>query len=330
MLQLSVLFGAGVDIVTSLNAISRAEAVRVSEVADELVGRLQSGFSLSRSMATFPDAFDLTTVSLVRLGEKTGALARTLEEAQRRLERIVTARKRLKEALFYPMAVLAVTGLMVVFLVYYMLPRLLPILASFRIALPWPTRVLIGLEHHRWLVLCLFWLLILALGAALRSEHSEVVRVREALARSLPGFSEFYHATLFTQISRDLALMLETGFTMLDAFDLIGKQFKQRWLRESLEATRRGIIRGEALGEAFRGADFPHLFVSTIEAGGESASLPNLLGSLADLLEQQVEASRDRFFALVEPMLVGGLGVVVGFVVLGCFLPIYSLISTPI
>jgi type II secretory pathway component PulF len=304
--------------------------VRISEVADELAARLQSGFSLSRSMATFPDAFDLTTVSLVRLGEKTGALAHTLEEGQRRLERIVTARKRLKEALFYPVAVLVVTGVMLVFLIYYMLPRLLPVLTSFHVALPWPTRVLIGLDHHRWLVLGLFWLAVLALGAAVRSEHPELVRVREALARSLPGFGEFYQATLYTQICRDLALMLETGFAMLDAFDLIRRQFQQRWLRESLEATRRGIIRGDSLAEAFSGAGFPHLFVSTIKAGGESASLPKLLGSLAGLLEQRVEASRDRFLSLIEPMLVAGLGVVVGFVVLGCFLPIYSLISSPL
>lgn len=328
-LQLSVLFSAGVPLLQSLEAMAVADLEGLSPCAGELRAKLERGWALSAAMRGLPNAFDETLVGLVRMGERSGSLALTLQEATRRYERLLDSGQRLKQALVYPAVVCLISGAMLVFMAYYMLPRFLPIFASFHIALPWPTRLLVSLVSAKILALLLLSLLAVGLVLLARGEHAGLVAARQWLLFSSPLLGRYNRLTAWADLCADLALMLRSGMLLTEALALLEQQATWTDLAQALRRTRRRMIEGDEFNEAMRAEPaISRLVVGTLAAARESGQNERLLDSLAGLLAEEAETLRVRLTSLFEPVLVAFMGGVVGFILLACFLPVYQLIAT--
>ena len=328
-LQLGVLFSSGVPILQSLDAIALADLPGLSPCALGLRAKLERGWTLSAAMNSFPDAFDQTLVRLVYMGEKTGSLSVTLREGTRRCERLLDSRKKLQQALTYPAVVLVVASSMLCFMAYYMPPRFLPMITSFNVTLPWPTRVLMAINDHRILTLVLALAAAGSLATVILSSHSWARGVRQFLLFKTPLLGPYNYSSMIADLCGDLALMIRSGMTLTSALDLLSKQVRSDELGQALKVTRSRMLNGESFVEALASHPAsPALLVSTLEAGQESGKLESLLESLRTLLAEESETLRERMTSLLEPLLVAFMGLVVGFVLLACFLPIYQLIST--
>lgn len=328
-LQLAVLFSSGVPILQSLEAIAMSDLPGLSPCSTNLMTRLERGWSLSQAMATMPDAFDETLVRLVYLGEKTGKLSSILSAVTKRYERNLDSRKKLVQATTYPAVVFLVATGMLMFLCYYMLPRFLPIFSTFGVGLPWPTRVLVSLTSHQTLVLVILAAMLAGLAYLSQSTHPKVRNVREFVVFDTPVIGSYNRANLYADMCADLALMIASGMNLATGLDLLAKQSTSVKLSTALRSTRTNMLNGESFTEALGSQTaVPPLLVSTLEAGSESGEIEKLLLSLHKVLTEEADTLRERMTGLLEPLMICFMGLVVGFVLLACFLPIYRLIAT--
>lgn len=327
-LQFSVLLSSGVPIVSSLDAMAVADVPGLSHSADYLARKLERGWTLSAAMSSLPDAFDQTTVGLIKLGEQTGGLAASLREATRRTERLLLARNKLQQALTYPAAVLVVASGMLAFLCYYMLPRFLPIFASFDVELPWPTRLLVALTSLRAPALVACFGVLAGAGLVARSSHPTAALLRTRLLFDLPLLGRYNRTTACADLCSDLGLMLRAGMSLTGALRLVARSVSDPRLSEALDRTRSRVLQGEVFVEALgHQRAVPTFLVGTLAAGVETGRLSALLGSLARLLVEESDLLRERLTLLLEPLMIAFMGLVVGFVLLACFLPLYRLIT---
>jgi type II secretory pathway component PulF len=328
-LQLSVLFSSGVPILKSLDAIAISDLPGLSPCASELRRTLEGGWPLSNAMRSLPNAFDETLVGLVRLGERTGSLGLTLHEATRRCERLLDSGKKLTQALIYPAVVLMVSLGMLAFLCFYMLPRFIPIFSSFHVDLPWPTRLLMGIVSLRGFALVVLLAVAVAVTVLLRGDHPAIRLLRQRVLFDTPVLGRYNRLTACADLCGDLSLMLRSGMILSEALDLLSRHAGWTDLSLALARTRQRMLEGDDFIAALRAEkSVPAIIVGTLAASGESGQPDRLLRSLSVLLAEEAETIRLRLTSLLEPLLILFMGVVVGFVMLGCFLPVYKLIGT--
>ncbi len=327
-LQLSVLLAAGVPILKSLEAMARTEDSSICKGAKRLAYKLATGWTLADSMLQLDNAFDRTTVSIVKVGENTGRLSDALKEASRRCERVLMSRTKLLQAITYPAAVFGVSILMLMFLSCYMLPRFLPIFTAAGASIPWPTKVLLFVTKFRLYLLLLLLVMVSVVAVVIWAPHPTLTKLRTKMMLKFPFIGGCNRLITCADICADLALLLRSGIPMTEALDTISRTDLENPLYAALQRVRGKLLQGEPFIEALEGEyEIPAVFVSTLAAGGESGQVSELLDSLGEILREQAEHSQERLLTLLEPFMLGFMGVVVGFVLLGCFLPIYRMLT---
>ncbi len=303
--QMHVLLGAGIPLVPALDAL------RATEVAEGLADHLGKGNRLSSSMARYPGVFDKVYVRMVHLAEESGRLAEVFGNLARTLQRREESLQRVTRALIYPAVLLGFSALVTGFLFCYMLPRFLETFHGFGLQLPWMTRALMFVFAHPWWV---------PLSGVLGG-----VLIWRMEWRELPILRRLVRSRALAQLCSDMAMMVETGVPITTVMELlVGTTGCREW-DAGLRLARSRLEAGQTLSEAM--VAFPRLFTSTVAAAEPTGELSGFLLRLADLLTMEADVETEQVMALVEPLILGGLGLVVGVVVLAVFLPVYQLAS---
>lgn len=322
-LHLSVMLGSGLGLMPSLTLVAECGTPTLSRLAGGLARELFLGHRLSEAMALSSSAFERTVVVMVRQGEESGRLVSVFRELSRRLGDRVNTRERLRSALLYPAAVVGVTGLMVAFMAFYMLPNFMPFVASFRGELPWPTALLMRVTE---LVVPLTIVSLAGLCSIpwLLSEVPAAAKIRNYLLYESPGLGRLNRCVELAELCEDLELMLSSGVHLLSALRQL--QPGDPTLRELVAASGEQISRGLPWWQALESSGVvPPSMVAVVRVAEESGKFGKMLRFQARLLRQDAELARERLLQMVEPVLLFFLGAVVGFVLLACFLPIYQL-----
>jgi type IV pilus assembly protein PilC len=328
-LQLSVLISAGIPILPSLHAMAKADSPGLGHAADFLASRLASGWSLSKSMQDLPDAFDKATIGLVTVGESTGKLHSVLNEATQRNERLLKSGQKLQAALVYPAVVVLVAVVMLIFMAGYLLPRFLVIFESFDLEMPLPTRIIMGLTKLQVPLFFVGLLMVAGVMAMLGGKHPKAIALRTYLLYDTPGLGGYNRSTMLSDLSLDLSLMLTAGLNLTEALRLCRASVGDHRLAEALDRIRQQMVDGEDFLNALAGQDrLPPVFVSTIKAGADSGELPRLLTCLGRLTAEDADFQREHLSSLLEVFMLAFMGLVVGFVLLACFLPIYKVVGS--
>lgn len=327
--QLSAMVGSSLSLVDALSAQEEeTDSVVLKQAIGAVRKDIQDGESLSRALSHFPHIFSPLFVSMVRAGEAGGMLDVVLDRLAVHLDREQDLRQRVKSALTYPIAVACLAVAAVIFMLLYVVPVFAKIYKSARVDLPLPTTIL--MVSSRFVVD--YWWVMLILLAAGTFAYWRISLTRsfrpfvDGLKLEMPIFGRLNRKVAISRFVRTMSNMVASGVPMMEALELSGRVTGNQIIYDAVEKIRLGVSEGEGIADPMaRTKQFPPLVVHMVSAGEESGNLDEMLAKISDFFDREVEYTLKKITTLLEPLLTVVMGVVVGFIAIAMYLPIFSI-----
>ena len=323
--ELATLLQAGIPLLAALHTLSRQHRRRFRAVVQQLADQVAAGISLADAMDRQGAYFDELCVSIVRVGESTGALETALSRLAGFKEKAGRLHSRITTALIYP-AVVCVIGVTVsIFLMTYVVPNLLDTLTQAGKELPWITRVVKGASD---LLLGWWWALLLAAGGAaaatrwiLSTRRGRVAADR--LILRLPVIGDLVNKENTSRMAVVLSALLRSGLPFVEAVRITRQTLRNRIFRRAMDEYATAVSAGRDVAAALETSGvFSPMVVQMLAVGQEAGQLEDMLQQLADAYDLQVATATQRLAAVLEPLLIVLLAVLVGSIAFATILPI--------
>jgi type II secretory pathway component PulF len=301
-----------------------------ADVSRELKQEVMEGKGLSDAMAKQPRVFSDLYVNMVRAGEQSGSLVEVLRRMANHFQQFAEMQAKFTSALIYPAMVCCVGMGIIAFFMFFMMPRFTLIFEGFDIQLPLPTRALVAfsqfLLHYWWLLVAL---VIVAIILFKRFQASAEGALRlDAWKLKAPVFGKVVKLNLFGQFARTLGTLLQNGVPVLTALKITEQVISNRIVKEAIAKTRDAVTDGKTLAQPLEQSKiFPQLMVDLVRIGEETGDVPGALNNIAGTYEGELQIALRVMTNLIEPVLIILMAVVVGFLLLSIFLPLFRLIS---
>jgi type IV pilus assembly protein PilC len=331
--QIATMLQAGVPMVQSFEILASGQKnPRMRDLLVDIRDNIAGGSSLSEAMARHPVQFDLLYRNLTRAGEGAGVLDTVLDTVATYKERTEALKGKIKKALFYPAAVIAVAILVSAILLIYVVPQFEDVFKGFGAELPAFTQMIVNasrfLTQWWWLVLLI---VVGSVGAFLfvykRSPALE--RNVDRLMLKIPVLGQILHQSAIARFARTLALTFKAGVPLVEALDTVAGATGSIVYNDAVQRIRQDVSVGYQLNVAMKQVNlFPHMVVQMTAIGEEAGALDTMLLKVAEFYEQEVNNSVDALASLIEPFIMVVIGVLVGGMVIGMYLPIFKLAST--
>ena len=324
--QLATLLAAGVALVEALTAlVDQVEKDRLKRVLSDVKQRVNEGSSLADALAQHQKVFGGLYVNMIRAGEHSGALDAVLVRLADFTESQAKLRQKILGTLLYPAIMVMVGGGILVVLMTVVVPKVTKIFESMQATLPWTTRFLIWSSStmQRWwfILFPAFFALLVAFVAWTRSPKGKPVWDRKVLR--LPIFGGIIRMVAVARFARTLATLLKSGVPLLSAMDIVKAVITNTVLADVVEKSRDAIREGESIANPLRrSGEFPPLVYHMVAIGERSGQLEEMLLSVADSYETQVDVRIGALTSLLEPILIVMMGVVIAFVAFSILMPI--------
>jgi type II secretory pathway component PulF len=330
--QLANLLNSGMTLVTALNSMTHLESKGIpASVSQDLKTEVTEGRSLSDAMAKQPRVFSDLYVSMVRSGEQSGSLVEVLRRMAAHFQQFADVQGKFTSALIYPAMVICVGIALVIFFMTFMMPKFILIFNGFNVELPLPTRILIRtsqiLQSYWWLMPPLL-LLIFVLFKRFQATTMGRRKLDE-WKMSAPVVGKVVKLNLFGQFARTLGTLLHNGVPVLTALRITEEVLPNVVIKEAIAKTREAVTDGKTLAQPIAHCKiFPQLMVDLVRIGEETGDVPGALNNIADTYESELSIALRLMTQLIEPMLIICMAVIVGFLLLSIFLPLFKLISS--
>jgi type II secretory pathway component PulF len=330
--QMANLLQSGMPLTVALNSMTHLETKGIpAEVTRALKQEVSEGKGLSEAMAKQPHIFSDLYVNMVKAGESSGSLVEVLRRMATHFQQFAEVQAKLTSALIYPALVIFMGIGLVGFFMFVMMPQFTTIFTGFNIELPLPTRMLIAASN---LLIGYWWLLgmiiVVAVILFFRFKASEAGgRTLDEWRMKAPVIGKIVKLNLFGQFARTLGTLLHNGVPVLTALKITEQVLPNRLIKEAVAKTREAVTDGKTLAQPLAQSKiFPQLMVDLVRIGEETGDVPGALNNLADTYEGELQISLRLMTQLIEPVLIVVMGVVVGFLLLSIFLPLFKLISS--
>ncbi|HZF02037.1 MAG TPA: type II secretion system F family protein [Methylomirabilota bacterium] len=330
--QLANLLQSGMPLTIALNSMVHLESKGISaEVSRDLKQDVTEGGSLSNAMAKQPRIFSDLYINMVKAGEQSGSLVEVLRRMATHFQQFAEVQSKLSSALVYPAMVVCMGILLVAFFMFVMMPKFTEIFSGFDIALPLPTRMLIGFSQfllHYWWLLILIIIVLAIFFRRFQTSDTGARKLDEWMMR-VPVIGKIVKLNLFGQFARTLGTLLQNGVPVLTALKITEQVLSNRPLQEAIAKTREAVTDGKTLAQPLAHSKlFPQLMVDLVRIGEDTGNVPGALNNLADTYEGELTIALRLMMQLIEPVLIIGMGIIVAFLLLSIFLPLFKLISS--
>ena len=328
--QLTIFISASIPLAESLAFLSLLQAkLPLKNMINALLLDIQGGIPLSQAMAKHPLFFNPITQHLIHLGEQTGRLEKMLITISQQHENNLAFHKRIKQALFYPLIIILFASFITFILLYFLVPHFAELFQDSKNNLPTLTAFIFWLSamlhHYLWLML----LFIASMILLITLQYEKALNLKYWCQTKCLRFAiiqPYINKIALTQFSRHLALTYTAGVSLLPALRLAANTTHHRQLIDLsfhlIHKTRNGV----QLSEAMSINDFfPPLFIQFVKIGEESGKLDIMLDKYADIAEAELDTLIQRLNVLLEPLIMLCLGVVIGGLVVGMYLPLFKL-----
>lgn len=327
--QLSTMIDSGIPILQALDALQ--EQVTHPGFKSVLVAvhdDIQMGGSLSASFSKHPRVFDNLFVNMVKVGETGGVLSQILDRIAGYLEKSLKLKRKVQSAMIYPAVVVSMAVMITILLLVKVVPTFAGIYSSFNKKLPAMTQTLIDasnmLQHNLLWMIGFVVLFVLALTRIYATDQGRLVIDRFVL--KMPIFGEIIRKVAIARFSRTLSILLQTGVPILESFDIVGKSSGNRVIEEVVNNVKENVREGESIATPLsKSGVFPPMVTRMISIGEKSGQLEKMLTKIADFYDDQVDTAVNGLTSIIEPLIIGVLGIVVGFIVIALFMPIISI-----
>ena len=329
--QLSTLQDAGLPIVRSLKILEEQQKPgRFKDQLEEVSSEVEQGSTLSEAMAKYPKSFDKLYISMVKAGEAGGVLDVILRRLAGFMEKSQKLRKQVKGALIYPAAVITVAILILVVIMLFVVPAFEKMFADIGQALPAPTQLLLNtsqaIQTYWYLIPLIPVFLMFIMKMIARTEAGE--RWLDAFKLRMPVFGNIIKKSSVARFCRTLGTLIASGVPILEALRIVKDAVGNVIISNAIEDVHGSIREGDTIADPLRASGiFDELLVNMIDVGEETGELDKMLMKIADNYEADVDVAVEGMSSLLEPLLIVGMGLVVGFIVISLFLPLVSIIK---
>jgi type IV pilus assembly protein PilC len=330
--QFAVLVGAGVPIVQSLEAMSRgARSPGMTKILTGVCQDVERGRRLAESLAARPAVFDRLYVNLVRAGEEGGVLETVLNRLAEYIETSVKLRGKVKGALFYPLAIVAVAIIVIGFIMVFVVPKMSAMFTQSGQELPALTLLVINVSNF----FQSYWYIIIAIMIAIPLsikmyyETDDGRKILDAVFIEIPVFGDLIKKNAIARFSRTLSTLLSSGVRIIDALEISSATAGNWMIEKALIETKEAVSRGKTLAEPLAKIPyFPNMVTQMISIGEQTGNIDQMLGKVADFYEDEVVNATDAMTSLLEPILMVVLGGVIAVIVIAMYLPIFNMANT--
>ena len=329
--ELATLLKAGMPLVQSLDILrSRVEHPTFRSVLDEVYEKVRAGSALSEAFGAHGDLFPAAYGASLLAGEKSGSLDAVLRRYVAYMKVVGGVKRRTLAALIYPAVLVGVALVVVGIIVLKVIPEFAAFYDSFGAELPLVTRLIVkGATFVRSQILLLTGAAIL-LGVAgwnwVRQAGQRALVDRSILRVPWAGSTIRRFAT--SQMARTLSTLLGGGLPLVNAIDIASRSMNNRFLSAEMREVGQRVREGEAFASAVAARrQFPDVFIKMAEVGESTGALQEMMASLADFYDEEIEAELGRFVSLVEPVLLIVMGLVIASLLLALYMPLFQLTS---
>lgn len=332
--QFATMINAGLAMVRCLDILAeQTEDKKLQQTLISVRKDVEGGSTLSSALAKYPDVFSTLYTSMVKAGEMGGVLDEVLERLANFMEKDYSLKKKVKAALTYPMVILVMAVIIVGFLVTYILPTFVSLFESMNLKLPLATRILIAITKAAKNPYIMFGVLIVVVGLAilisLYVKTTAGKRQYDLLKLSVPVFGALNKKVAISRFCRTLGTLLSSGVPIMQALEIVGRASGNEVLALTVGKVRESIREGESIAAPLGASGmFPPMVTQMVAVGEETGNLDSMLGKIADFYDTEVEYMLASLTSMLEPIMIVGMGAVVGFIVISVFMPLYQLIGS--
>lgn len=330
--QFSVMIDAGLPLVQCLEILAGQQENKLfQKVLTGTRSAVEGGATLSAAMRQFPKVFDTLYVNMVEAGETGGILDTILQRLSQYIEKNVKLQRAVKSALVYPVGVLTVAAGVITLLLWKVVPVFGTLFAGLGVALPLPTRIVIGASNF---VGSYFGLALLVgivgsiFGLKVWYGTPQGRFVLDSMLLKAPLVGILLRKIAVARFTRTLGTLISSGVPILEGLDITAKTAGNAVVERALMKVRKALEEGKSLTEPLRETDvFPGMVTQMIGVGEQTGAMDAMLQKIADFYEDEVDAAVKDLLTALEPVMIVFLGVVVGGVVISMYLPLFSLIG---
>jgi type IV pilus assembly protein PilC len=321
---------AGVPLLQAFDIVAKGtDNQSVARLFMDIKSDVETGTALSQAFRKYPVYFDPLFCNLVGAGEQAGILDELLDRLAVYKEKMLAIKGKIKSALFYPIAVMAVAAIVVVVIMLFVIPAFKGVFANFGAELPTPTLIVIGMSDF---FVANWYLIFGTLGGTFyllqqAFKRSPAVRIAvDRLLLRLPVFGEVIRKATIARWLRTLSTMFAAGVPLVEALDSVGGASGNYVYLTATKRIQQDVATGTSLTVSMQNAQvFPNMVLQMAAIGEESGALDSMLGKSADIFEREVDEAVESLSSLLEPMIMVFLGVVIGGLVVAMYLPIFKM-----
>src|SRR6202142_60605 len=329
--QFSVMIDAGLPLVQCLEILAaNQENTAFQTTLTGVRTTVEGGSTLANAMRLFPKVFDDLTTNMIEAGETGGILDIILQRLAQYVEKAVKLKGAVKSALIYPVSVISMAVLIVAALLKWVVPIFPNLFAGLAVPLPLPTRVVVGLSAF---VGQFWWFFIVGVAAMvfgvkqIRKNPKGRYYLDYALLK-LPIVGLLLRKIAVARFTRTLGTLITSGVPILEGLSITARTSGNAVLEEALMKVRKAIEEGRTIVDPLRESGvFPNMVTQMIGVGEATGAMDAMLQKIADFYEDEVDNATKDMLAMLEPVIIGLLGVMIGGIVISLYMPLFSMIA---
>lgn len=330
--QFSTMVDAGLPLVQCLEILGKGcDNRNFGDLIMDVKGSIEVGSNLSDSLRRHPKTFDSLYCNLVEAGEAGGILDTILARLAAYIEKALALKKKVKAAMVYPASIVTVAVVVVAFLMIFVIPTFATMFSGAGKELPGPTAIVMmvsdffRLGWYYMIAGLIGFIFIFKKVYATDRGMTEIDRI----ALKLPVFGVLIQKVSVAKFSRTLGTLISSGVPLIEAMDICARTAGNKIIEGAILSTIISVKEGETIAAPLaRQRVFPPMVIQMIDVGESAGALDTMLSKIADFYDQEVDTAVDGLTALLEPMLMVFLGLVVGFIVVAMYLPIFKMGET--
>jgi type IV pilus assembly protein PilC len=329
--QFSTMINSGLPLVQALDILAQqSENPALKDVTRQVVFDVESGNTVADALRKHPKAFTDLYVNMVAAGEAGGILDTILMRLAVFMEKNDALVRKVKGAMIYPGVIMSVAAIAITVLLIFVIPTFQTMFSSANIALPLPTRIVIGLSH----ALRTYWYVVAGAigfaGFSLKRYYAtpDGKLVIDRLLLKAPVLGDVLRKSAVSRFTRTLGTLISSGVSILDGLEITAKTAGNRVIQDAIMESRASIAGGETIAAPLKKSEvFPPMVISMIAVGEQTGGLDEMLTKIADFYDEEVDAAVSGLLSLMEPVMIVFLGVVVGGMVVAMYLPIFDMVN---
>jgi len=327
--QLSILSGAGIPLVGSLDSIlAQIENPLLKRIMAEVKDSVNEGNSLAQSLARHPKVFSPIFINMIRAGEASGALDLVLDRLAEYLENQQALRGRIQAALAYPVIMLGVSILVLYILLTYVLPNISGIFQGLGHTLPWPTLVILGISHFMknfwWALAIVIILTFIILRQLIKTDRGRAIL--DEFKLRFPVIGPASRRLAVARFARTLGSLLQSGVPLITSLQIVHNIVNNVLVARAIDQTIEEVQTGKSLSVPLsKSRWFPPVTIQMIHVGEQSGELEKMLHKIADIYEQETESYIMTLTSILEPVMILVMAGMVFFIIISIVLPIIEM-----